>query len=90
MQNGNTFSIAFFGELLYIEISTPYKIHIAICEKILPKFCVYRSNNLLTAPNAKPTSSILKGFNNTFLKIPSPPNSCFSFKIRFQYSRFFF
>lgn len=33
MQNGNTFSIAFFGALLYIEMSTPNKIHIAICEK---------------------------------------------------------
>lgn len=40
MQKGNMLSIARLLELLYMEIKTQKSIHIAICENMLPKFCV--------------------------------------------------
>ncbi len=65
-----------------MEINTPNKIHIAICEKILPRFCVYRSNSLLTTPNAKPASSMLKGLHNIFFKIPALKKFPLIFQLR--------
>ena len=57
------------GITIYIEIKTPNNIHIAICEKILPRLSVYISSNLLIIPNINPLTNIPIGFNITFFII---------------------
>ena len=77
IQNGKIFNIAFFFELLYIEIKTPNNIHIDIWENILPKFEVYISNNLLIIPNNKPITNILMGFNIVFFNFIFSLSICY-------------
>lgn len=67
MQKGNMFIIALFLELLYMEISTPNRIQIAICENMFPKLSVKISSNRLTTPNNNPIKNIAIGFSSIFL-----------------------
>ena len=57
------------------DTKTANNIHIAICEKMFPKFWVYISNNLLIIPNINPTTNKLVGFSIILFKISSHFNN---------------
>lgn len=71
-----------------MEISVPSRIQTAICEKIFPGFCVYRSSSRLATPSRSPAASITAGRRMRFFMFGSPflsaARRCVSAKRRFS------